>query len=140
MSKTKPTWKQGQYVACKYNGSSNGDLIVGRVHSVRKTGHIILQNLLTKTIATKLTRVVAQRNFLISRKDAIAISSAANPRAAAVSLYQSRTATAPPPQKPSTQKGKPSTDPLLGRVAKLERTVEAMRLTLERLFVEPIPV
>lgn len=61
-----------QYYAAKYNGS-NGDLIVGRVKSVRSNGDVILTNLLTgnrSTKATKATKILLHRNHRITKKQA----------------------------------------------------------------------
>lgn len=62
--------KKGQHVVCKYNGSNNGDLIVGRVESVRTNGDIILTNLLTGSRSTKKEAVLRRRNRIVSKKQA----------------------------------------------------------------------
>jgi len=61
--------KAGQYFAAAYNGN-NGDLILGRVQSVRVNGSVILDNLLTGNTSTKKTKVLRRRNKRISKKEA----------------------------------------------------------------------
>lgn len=68
MSK-KCEFKAGQYYAAKYHGD-NGDLIVGRVKSVRTTGEVILVNLLSGKIATKGADVLRRRNKRITKEQA----------------------------------------------------------------------
>jgi hypothetical protein len=64
----KNTVRAGQFYAAKYAGD-NGDLILGRVNSMRKTGHVILENLLTGNTSTKNISVLLKRNSKISKKD-----------------------------------------------------------------------
>ena len=64
--------RSGQYWAAKYNGR-NGDLIIGRVKSVRTTGEVVLVNLLTASIATKSVNVLRRRNCKVSKADACEI-------------------------------------------------------------------
>jgi hypothetical protein len=62
--------KKGQYWAAKYHGQ-NGDLILGRVKSVRHSGEVILENLLADSKpSTKQTETLIQRNQRISKADA----------------------------------------------------------------------
>lgn len=61
--------KTGQYWACRFNGK-NGDIILGRVQSVRRNGSVILLNMLTKTTSTKSIDVLLARNKRILRKQA----------------------------------------------------------------------
>ena len=63
------TIKAGHYYAAAYNGN-NGDLILGVVRSVRTTGHVVLDNLLSGTTSTKKTEVLQRRNKRISKKQA----------------------------------------------------------------------
>jgi len=63
------TIKAGQYYAAKYQGD-NGDLIVGKVKSVRTTGEVILENLLSGKIATKKVSVLQVRNKRITKAQA----------------------------------------------------------------------
>lgn len=65
-------FKAGQYWVAKYNGN-NGDLIVGRVRSVRTTGEVVLVNLLTDKIATKSAKVLAVRNKRVVKAQALAV-------------------------------------------------------------------
>lgn len=63
-------YKKGQHVVCKYHGSDNGDLIVGRVDSVRKDGEILLVNLLLNKGAKKAQKkssVLAGRNQIVPK-------------------------------------------------------------------------
>lgn len=62
--------KAGQYYAARYQGH-NGDLIVGRVKSVRATGEVVLVNLLTDQLSTKSIGVLALRNKRISKAQAV---------------------------------------------------------------------
>jgi hypothetical protein len=128
-------FKKGQYVACRHNGTGNGDLIVGRIQSVRSSGHVICQNLLTGVTSTKLARVLRKRNFLVSKKEAysiLAAGSAVAARAAAVALYCKRQAAAP------RRIGR-TKETLQHRVSRLERVVESLRVSMEKLFLEEIP-
>lgn len=59
---------KGWYYAAKYNGS-NGDLVLGRVRSVRTEGEVILTNLLTGNRAVKGTEVLLKRNHKITKKE-----------------------------------------------------------------------
>jgi hypothetical protein len=59
--------KARQYWAVRHNGD-NGDLILGRVKSVRSTGEVVLVNLLTDKISTKNINVLRVRNKRV-RKD-----------------------------------------------------------------------
>lgn len=63
------TIKAGQYYAAKYNGR-NGDLILGRVKSVRSTGEVVLENLLSGNKALKRIDVLRRRNKRISKAQA----------------------------------------------------------------------
>jgi len=62
-------FKKNQYYAAKYNGH-NGDLIVGRVESVRSGGDVLLTNLLTKNRSLKKESVLLRRNHKITKKKA----------------------------------------------------------------------
>jgi len=63
------TIKAGQYYATQYNGD-NGDLIVGKVKSVRTTGKVLLENLLSGKISTKKADVLRRRNKRITKAQA----------------------------------------------------------------------
>lgn len=58
-----------QHYACRYKGD-NGDLIVGRVISVRRGGDVQLVNLLTGSKSFKSHEVLAQRNKRITKRQA----------------------------------------------------------------------
>lgn len=72
MAKKSNGLKAGQYYAAKYRGE-NGDLIVGRVRSVRTTGEVVLINLLNDQLSTKSVTVLARRNKRISKSQAVEI-------------------------------------------------------------------
>lgn len=61
-----PQYRKDQYVICKYNGD-NGDLIVGRIESVRTNGLVNLTNLLTGKVATKKSSVLTRRNLVVKK-------------------------------------------------------------------------
>jgi dCMP deaminase len=65
----KTEFKKGQYYAAKYNGD-NGDLIIGRIKSVRTCAEVILVNLLTGNTSTKKTSVLTVRNKRVSKANA----------------------------------------------------------------------
>jgi hypothetical protein len=62
-------FKAGHYYAAAYNGD-NGDLIVGRVRSVRTTGEVLLTNMITGKISTKSADVLGSRNKRITKTQA----------------------------------------------------------------------
>ena len=62
-------FKAGQYYASKYEGN-NGDLILGKVKSVRRSGEVILDNLLTGSRSTKSISVLGRRNSRVSKREA----------------------------------------------------------------------
>lgn len=64
------SYRKGQYIACKYQGTGNGDLIVGRIDSVRTNGHIVGVNLLTGKAFAKAASTVGDRNVVISKSQA----------------------------------------------------------------------
>ncbi len=66
------SFKKGQYVLCRYHGAQNGDLIVGRVKSVRATGEVILDDLLSDTgkPRVKQANILAKRNVIAGKRDA----------------------------------------------------------------------
>ena len=64
--KTKRPFKKGYWVICKYKGH-NGDLIAGRVESVRTNGKVIITNLLTGGLATKDASVLLKRNVVVNK-------------------------------------------------------------------------
>lgn len=66
------SFRKDQYVACKYNGD-NGDLIVGRIEIVRNGGKIVIENLLTGKSAVKSAAVLARRDKIVSKRDALGI-------------------------------------------------------------------
>jgi hypothetical protein len=61
--------KARQYWAVRHNGD-NGDLILGRVKSVRTTGEVVLTNLLTGKLSTKKINVLLVRNKRIKKEQA----------------------------------------------------------------------
>lgn len=61
----KAVFKAGQYWAAKYEGT-NGDLILGKVKSVRHSGEIVLTNLLSGKTSTKKAKVLLVRNKRVS--------------------------------------------------------------------------
>lgn len=61
--------KSGQFWAAKYEGN-NGDLIVGRVVSVRTVGLVLIDNLITGKTSTKKASVLKRRNKRISKLQA----------------------------------------------------------------------
>ena len=67
--KKKINFKVRQYYAAAYNGD-NGDLIVGRVLSVRTNGLIVLINLLSGKTSTKKAEVLRRRNKRVSKAQA----------------------------------------------------------------------
>jgi hypothetical protein len=67
--KKQPVLKKGRYVLCRYNGD-NGDLIAGRVESVRTNGDVICKSLLNGARHVKLLSVFKQRNVLVTKGDA----------------------------------------------------------------------
>jgi hypothetical protein len=62
-------YRKGQHVVCAYHGD-NGDLIVGRVESVRSNGDVILRNLLTDNRSVKGREILSQRNVIVSKRQA----------------------------------------------------------------------
>ena len=62
-----------QHVLCKFAGGRNGDLIVGRIKSVRRDGDITLVNLLSGETATKKTEVLSVRNVRVHKKYALEV-------------------------------------------------------------------
>jgi hypothetical protein len=69
MSKNGKPVKAGHYYAAKYHGD-NGDLIVGRVESVRSSGVVILTNLISGNRSTKDIDVLSKRNVRVSKTEA----------------------------------------------------------------------
>jgi hypothetical protein len=69
--KTTPLKKDHYYVA-KYKGN-NGDLIVGRIKSVRSNGEIVLVNLLTEKNSVKMAHVLLERNKRVSKAHALEV-------------------------------------------------------------------
>lgn len=63
-------FKKGQYVVCRYDGD-NGDLIVGKVESVRSNGEVLLTNLLTNGHSVKSHAVLVARNKIVPKKVAL---------------------------------------------------------------------
>ena len=59
--------RKDQHVLCKYNGD-NGDLIVGRIESVRKSGDIILTNLLTGGRSVKEYKTLIALNVVVDKR------------------------------------------------------------------------
>lgn len=65
-------YRAGQYVIVKFNGK-NGDLIVGHIKSVRRSGEVVLINLLTNKISTKKAEVLEIRNLVVSKAVAMRV-------------------------------------------------------------------
>jgi len=61
--------KAGQHYAAAYNGK-NGDLIIGRVKSVRVQGEVVLTNLLNGHTSTKKSDVLLVRNRRVTKAQA----------------------------------------------------------------------
>lgn len=61
--------RKNNYVLCKYRGD-NGDLIAGRVVSVRRNGEVVLENLLTGHRSLKSIKVLEKRNVKVTKKAA----------------------------------------------------------------------
>jgi hypothetical protein len=88
--------KAGQHYVCKYkdNSEKGGDLIVGRVISMRRNGDVIFANLLTMKRAVKHVDVLMRRNFKTGKRQAQDIVAAyasggkSAARAAAVRLFR----------------------------------------------------
>jgi hypothetical protein len=72
MSRKKNEFRKDQHVLCRYNGD-NGDLIVGRIESVRKNGDVILTNLLSGNKSVKKASVLSARNCVVIKKNADAV-------------------------------------------------------------------
>ena len=64
--KKKRPFKKGYWVICRYSGE-NGDLIAGRVESVRTNGKVLLTNLLTGALATKDANTLLKRNLVVNK-------------------------------------------------------------------------
>ena len=61
--------RAGQFYAAKYEGK-NGDLIVGKIESVRNKGSVVLVNMLSGSTSTKKAKVLRTRNKRISKRAA----------------------------------------------------------------------
>jgi len=70
-------FKKGQHVVCKYHGD-NGDLVVGRIESVRSSGEIVLYNLVTGGRSLKSASVLGLRNVVVPKVKAVALLKYAN--------------------------------------------------------------
>ena len=62
-------YKKDQYVVCRYRGV-NGDVIVGRIDSVRRNGPVILEALLDGSMRMKREDVLTQRNIVVTKAEA----------------------------------------------------------------------
>lgn len=62
----KRVFRKGQWVICRYLGD-NGDLIAGRVDSVRNGGKVLLTNLLTGSQSVKRADVLNRRNQIVTK-------------------------------------------------------------------------
>lgn len=65
----KNTLRKGQHVIAKQHGEG-GDLIVGRIDSVRSSGHVTGVNLLTQAVFTKKFDVLLSRNMVCTKREA----------------------------------------------------------------------
>lgn len=70
-------FRKGMHVIAKYEGD-NGDLIVGRIESVRTNGDIIGENLLTGARFTKHSSILEKRNVICTKAIAFAVIQAAD--------------------------------------------------------------
>lgn len=73
MSRSKSAYHKGQHVLCRFDGTGNGDLIVGVVESVRGGGTIILTNLLTSERSVKEEAVLTSRNKVVHKAAALRV-------------------------------------------------------------------
>ena len=74
-------FKKGQHVICKYQGTG-GDLLVGRVESVRTNGDVLLTNLVSDTRSVKKASVLATRNMIVTKVQALEVLGNGKDRAA----------------------------------------------------------
>lgn len=72
MNKKTSPFKKGHYYVARYKGN-NGDLIVGRIKSVRSNGEIVLVNLLTEKNSVKKAEVLRRRNKRVTMGHAVAV-------------------------------------------------------------------
>lgn len=71
MPKLKKKLASGNYVVCRYLGSS-GDVITGKVLKIR-AGKAHIKNLLTGTTSIRAVEIVERRNIVVPRNKATAI-------------------------------------------------------------------
>lgn len=64
--------KTGDYVICRYNGES-GDVIAGRIVTVKRNGKVDLVNLLTNTDSTRARVDLNRRNLVVSKATAMKV-------------------------------------------------------------------
>lgn len=64
-------YRKGQFVICLFDGKRNGDVIMGRIESVRADGHVLLKSLIGDTEKPRVKRaeVLAKRNIVCSKAD-----------------------------------------------------------------------
>lgn len=111
--KTQVALHKGSYVVCKFRGSGNGDIVCGRIASVRRSGIVEIEDVLLERGHRRKKRasVFAKRNVLVTKRDAMRVRAAylaagkTNPLAAAreaavrvASEYTSRRTAAPKPK------------------------------------------
>lgn len=62
-------FKKGQYVICRYDGRRNGDVVMGRIESVRKDGHVLITSLIGDGDKPRVKRadVLAKRNVVVPK-------------------------------------------------------------------------
>lgn len=67
-------FKKGQHLVCRFKGD-NGDLVVGRVDSVRAGGTVLLVDLLTESPQPRVKQasILAERNVEVSKMDALRV-------------------------------------------------------------------
>jgi hypothetical protein len=101
--KTHSPYKKNQYCVCRFAGKRNGDVVVGRIESVRKNGSILIESLLGGTLRVKSSEVFSQRNLIVSKAEADNVvtvfektGSAIAAREAAVQIAKTRIHGAPP--------------------------------------------
>lgn len=59
--------RKGQHVICRYNGEDNGDVIIGKITSIRRGGEILIENFLLPggKPSVKSTEVFLKRNLVV---------------------------------------------------------------------------
>jgi hypothetical protein len=133
----KTAHKKGQHVVCRYglsDGKSNGDLVVGRIESVRTNGDVILTRLPEGTRAVKGADVLSSRNVVVTKREAeevLAVIATRGPNAGrAAAVYVARRALE---RSPGQLALKPNTGRAAAPVPTPEEKVKAAVATLDAL-------